>query len=282
MDAIDRSPEDLWISRLGMVPYLEALAIQADVQAPTSGRRAARHATHAGAPARLHARATFARWRADARRGLLPARKGSKSCRPTGVDVSPITVQASSSVTRSCVSSTSALTCARWRRRSSRCSPSTALTRARAVRRASTTPACGVQDRKIASIGVHVSRGVSTHGFAVNVINDLTPFTWIVPCGLSGVTMTSVAHELDQEPAGGLDAFAERVARCFCEAHGRSSRVVRASQLGVAGSESQASTRDRTSRAPEPGRLAMPRGCDPNEHPPHTSPPPTEREPAIA
>ncbi|HXP99971.1 MAG TPA: lipoyl(octanoyl) transferase LipB [Solirubrobacteraceae bacterium] len=76
-----------------------------------------------------------------------------------------------------------------------------------------------VQDRKIASIGVHVSRGVSTHGFAVNVSNDLTPFTWIVPCGLPDVTMTSVARELRQEPEGGLDAFAERVARCFCDAH---------------------------------------------------------------
>ncbi|HTA13264.1 MAG TPA: lipoyl(octanoyl) transferase LipB [Solirubrobacteraceae bacterium] len=78
-----------------------------------------------------------------------------------------------------------------------------------------------VEDRKIASIGVHVSRGVSTHGFAVNVTNDLEPFTWIVPCGLSGVTMTSVEQELGHQPQGGLDAFAELVARCFCEAHDR-------------------------------------------------------------
>jgi lipoyl(octanoyl) transferase len=78
-----------------------------------------------------------------------------------------------------------------------------------------------VADRKIASIGVHVSRGVSTHGFAVNVTNDLTPFTWIVPCGLPDVTMTSVARELGYEPDGGLDAFSELVARCFCTAHGR-------------------------------------------------------------
>src|SRR5271155_3299441 len=44
-----------------------------------------------------------------------------------------------------------------------------------------------VEDRKIASIGVHVSRGVTTHGFAVNVENDLTPFEWVVACGLPGV-----------------------------------------------------------------------------------------------
>ena len=49
--------------------------------------------------------------------------------------------------------------------------------------------------RKIASIGVHVSRGVTTHGFAINVDNDLDPFSWVVPCGLDGVAMTSVAHE---------------------------------------------------------------------------------------
>ncbi|HTC59812.1 MAG TPA: lipoyl(octanoyl) transferase LipB [Solirubrobacteraceae bacterium] len=78
-----------------------------------------------------------------------------------------------------------------------------------------------VADRKIASIGVHVSQGVSTHGFAVNVTNDLAPFTWIVPCGLQDVKMTSVACELGHEPDGGLDTFSELVAQCFCAAHGR-------------------------------------------------------------
>jgi lipoyl(octanoyl) transferase len=69
-----------------------------------------------------------------------------------------------------------------------------------------------VGERKIASIGVHISRGVSTHGFAVNVTNDLTPFEWIVPCGLEGVAMTSVAKEFGYQPDGGLDAFADVVA----------------------------------------------------------------------
>ncbi|HET9125913.1 MAG TPA: lipoyl(octanoyl) transferase LipB, partial [Solirubrobacteraceae bacterium] len=49
-----------------------------------------------------------------------------------------------------------------------------------------------VEDRKIASIGVHVARGVTTHGFAVNVENDLEPFSWVVACGLPGVRMTSI------------------------------------------------------------------------------------------
>ncbi len=50
-------------------------------------------------------------------------------------------------------------------------------------------------ERKIASIGVHVARGVTTHGFAINVDNDLAPFGWVVPCGLTGVQMTSVAAQ---------------------------------------------------------------------------------------
>src|SRR5215204_5240568 len=44
--------------------------------------------------------------------------------------------------------------------------------------------------------GVHVSRGVTTHGFAINVNNDLQPFEWIVPCGIDNCRMTSVAREL--------------------------------------------------------------------------------------
>ena len=39
-------------------------------------------------------------------------------------------------------------------------------------------------ESKIGSIGVHVSRGVTTHGFAINVDGDLQPFEWIVPCGI--------------------------------------------------------------------------------------------------
>ena len=49
--------------------------------------------------------------------------------------------------------------------------------------------------RKIASIGLHVKQWVTFHGFALNVTTDLSLFDLIVPCGLSGVTMTSVARE---------------------------------------------------------------------------------------
>jgi lipoate-protein ligase B len=53
--------------------------------------------------------------------------------------------------------------------------------------------------RKIGSIGIHISRSVTTHGLAINVNNDLQPFQWIVPCGIEGVQMTSVSKELGAE-----------------------------------------------------------------------------------
>jgi lipoyl(octanoyl) transferase len=51
--------------------------------------------------------------------------------------------------------------------------------------------------RKIASIGVHLSRWISTHGYALNVDLDPSPFTdWITACGLDDAAFTSMAHEL--------------------------------------------------------------------------------------
>ncbi len=88
-----------------------------------------------------------------------------------------------------------------------------------------------VGDRKIASLGVHVSRGVSTHGFAVNVDNDLEPFSWIVACGLPDVEMTSIAAEL----GGGtsIERFRVRMAKSFCRTHGGTPRSVQPRDLGV-------------------------------------------------
>ena len=54
--------------------------------------------------------------------------------------------------------------------------------------------------RKIASIGVHARDWVTWHGFALNVTTDLSYFDLIVPCGISGVVMTSMARELGANP----------------------------------------------------------------------------------
>jgi len=52
-----------------------------------------------------------------------------------------------------------------------------------------------VENRKIASIGVGIRRWVSMHGFALNIANDLTGFSDIIPCGITGVTITSLSAE---------------------------------------------------------------------------------------
>jgi lipoyl(octanoyl) transferase len=90
-----------------------------------------------------------------------------------------------------------------------------------------------VEDRKIASIGVHVARGVTTHGFAVNVTNDLEPFSWVVACGLPEVAMTSLARELRTPGAAGLACFRRRMAFHFANAHGRRQRLVSPWRLGI-------------------------------------------------
>jgi lipoyl(octanoyl) transferase len=90
-----------------------------------------------------------------------------------------------------------------------------------------------VQDRKIASIGVHVLRGVSTHGFAVNIENDLEPFSWVVACGLPDVTMTSLALELAPHGSRRMPCVRRRAAFEFCRAHGRRQRLVSPGRLGI-------------------------------------------------
>ena len=79
-------------------------------------------------------------------------------------------------------------------------------------------------DAKIASIGVRVSGGVSTHGLAVNVDNDLAPFEWIVPCGIDHVRMTSIARETGRERS--LPCFRKRMAWRFAEEFGLRQRLV--------------------------------------------------------
>jgi lipoyl(octanoyl) transferase len=82
-----------------------------------------------------------------------------------------------------------------------------------------------VGERKIASLGVHVARGVTTHGWAVNVENDLQPFSWVVPCGLDNVQMTSLIKETGRT-AGQMPCFRKRAAFAVASALGLRQRLV--------------------------------------------------------
>lgn len=87
------------------------------------------------------------------------------------------------------------------------------------------------ESRKIGSIGVHVSRGVTAHGIAINVDNDLQPFEWIVPCGIEGCQVTSLSRELG---AGqDLDTFAATVVARFAEVYDREPVATAPGELGL-------------------------------------------------
>jgi lipoyl(octanoyl) transferase len=68
-------------------------------------------------------------------------------------------------------------------------------------------------EAKIAAIGVHISRGVTTHGFALNVSTDLDYFTMIVPCGLTGKPVTSMEREWQKSLT--MDEVATAASRNF-------------------------------------------------------------------
>jgi lipoate-protein ligase B len=80
--------------------------------------------------------------------------------------------------------------------------------------------------RKIASIGVHARDWVTWHGFALNVTTDLSYFDLIIPCGIDGVTMTSIEREVDlqdpQSPQPTVEAASAIAARVFGELFGLS------------------------------------------------------------
>jgi len=90
-----------------------------------------------------------------------------------------------------------------------------------------------VGERKIASLGVHLARGVTTHGWAVNVQNDLQPFSWVVACGLPEVQMTSLIRETGRTQ-GVMRCFRKRAAYEVARALGRRQRLVSLARLDAA------------------------------------------------
>ncbi len=81
-------------------------------------------------------------------------------------------------------------------------------------------PGVWVGEKKICSIGIHVTHHITTHGFALNVSNDLQYFDYVRPCGLSGEVMTSVSELLGHPVA--METIIEALLPCFSDVFGLS------------------------------------------------------------
>jgi lipoyl(octanoyl) transferase len=78
-----------------------------------------------------------------------------------------------------------------------------------------------IPERKLAAIGVHVSQGVTSHGFALNVTTDLRDFDWIIPCGIRDRGVTSLELEADATANPTMDRALNVTARHFGRVFGR-------------------------------------------------------------
>jgi lipoyl(octanoyl) transferase len=99
----------------------------------------------------------------------------------------------------------------------------------------------GGKEKKIGAIGIHVARGITSHGFAFNVTTELRDFDLIVPCGIADHAVTSLAREVEKpEELPGLEELAQRAAREFGEVFGEA----------VVEVESLAGLREQAAKAP--------------------------------
>ncbi len=91
-----------------------------------------------------------------------------------------------------------------------------------------------VQDRKLASIGIHIKQWVSWHGFALNVATDLSYFDMIVPCGIANVEMTSVRKELGaRAPTDVWGRTLDQIVSGFSTVFQQAPQVLTLDDLGV-------------------------------------------------
>jgi lipoyl(octanoyl) transferase len=126
--------------------------------------------------------------------------------------------------------------------------------------------------RKIAAIGIHVARGVTSHGFAFNLTTDLRDFNLIVPCGIASCPVTSLEKEVpDPKSLPDLESLAHRAARQFGQVLDEQIEFVES--LDALRAHIQAAAES----APEPENPESPAPAFPAEDTPLTVPPEIER-----
>ncbi len=247
MLVVDRSSEELWVCHLGPVPYGEAVAVQEQI------REQRQAGTLPDTLLLLEHPPTYTRGR---RSGDNDLPLGEDAYRAKGIDIHPtdrggrLTYHAPGQLVGYPIMGITDVN--RYLRRMedailAALAEDGVQGRSRHEEGIDYT-GVWVEDRKIASIGVHVSRGVTTHGFAVNVTNDLEPFSWVIACGLPDLQMTSIAAErrrsdprhVDRDSAApavgkavGVQCFRREMAYRFCLAHGRRQRLVSPWRLGI-------------------------------------------------
>jgi lipoyl(octanoyl) transferase len=136
-----------------------------------------------------------------------------------------------------------------------------------------------VGTRKIGSIGLHVSRGVTTHGLAINVNNDLQPFEWVVPCGIEGCAVTSISRERGAEQD--FAAFAAALTARYGEVFERQPLTTELAALDQDQTPASLGQQVPTPSAPPPPTSAPPSAStSPARGPSPVAPPPRPRAPS--
>lgn len=100
------------------------------------------------------------------------------------------------------------------------------------------------REKKIGAIGIHVSRGIVSHGFAFNVTTDLRDFQWIIPCGIADREVTSLELEMpNRGEVPTLRQCADAAARCFGQVYGQQILALEDGDLGLAALRSRAAAK---------------------------------------